>query len=82
MKHLMILATVRIPIERIVEDLKDACYNYEEQPSSEKAEEVLQCCHWFLFKHLVGNDYKKALELIKNLEKQERIEDLFNTAEN
>jgi hypothetical protein len=66
----------------MVEDMKDACYNYEENPSDENFETIYQLAHLIIAKKMVGDDIGKAMEVIKDFDLYQEREKLFQVDKN
>lgn len=68
MTEIIIFTALTVEMSIIVDNLKKACQEYEKEPDKEESTEKIRAlCQLFIAKCIIGNDPKKALKFLKEV---------------
>lgn len=85
MKEMMLLAGI-VPVEVIINFIKEAITSYEEAKLLNKSEKEIKelenkvtgMCHMLVMKNMAGNTPESMLEALESLDKAEKANNLLN----
>lgn len=82
MKELMVLLASAVPQEKLIEDLQEAASEAKLFPTKENVDHLLMQCQMFIINHATDGKLKNASEMIKEMDKFEKRNKLFQTDSN
>ena len=79
MQELLILMATAVPTEKLVEDLKEAIFNWEINPNDSTKQNLLFQAQLVLVNHITNGDVKKAISVIKDIGNMEKLHSHMNS---
>lgn len=78
MKDLMLIIAAMMPIEEMIESLKQSINDYESDNSDDNLKKIQMNCSLILAKKVTGGDMEGAIKACEKIDRMEQANELFN----
>jgi hypothetical protein len=83
MKEIMTIMAASMSIEKIISELNDACKEVLINPNSKEAMNHLNFyAHIFIMNQMTGGKIEKAIDVIKDMEKFDKVRNIMEPGKN
>lgn len=82
MKEILIMLAASLEENEILEKLSDAISQYQYDKSEDNKHHIVFYCQVFIIAMMTNGKMDKAMELINQMQKMDKMDDLLNTSDN